>query len=82
MIFVKRILGKVVGFVFKGGEKMTKEERLQFADLDDYVCKLKEKEKEKDDCDCKTKEEYAAQLMLRRQIEVINEIRICIYYEL
>lgn len=60
---------------------MTKEERLQFADLlDDYVCELKEKEK--DNCECKTKEEYAAQLMIKRQIKVINEIRICIYYEL
>ena len=28
------------------------------------------------------KEEYAAQLMLRKHLEVINEIRICIYYEL
>ena len=60
---------------------MTKEEKLQFADLlDDYACELKEKEK--DNCDCKTKEEYAAQLMLRKHLEVINEIRVCIYYDL
>lgn len=58
---------------------MTKEERLQFADLlDDYVCELEEK----DNCNCKTKEEYAAQLMIKRHIKVINEIKICIYYDL
>ena len=54
---------------------MTKEERLQFADLlDDYVCELEEKEK--DICECKTKEEYAAQLMIKRHIKVINEIKV------
>lgn len=60
---------------------MTKEERLQFADLlDDYVCELEEKEK--DICECKTKEKYAAQLMIKRHIKVINEIKVCIYYDL
>lgn len=60
---------------------MTKEERLQFADLlDDYVCELEEKEK--DIYECKTKEEYAAQLMIKRHIKVINEIKVCIYYDL
>ena len=60
---------------------MNKEKLLQFADLlDEYSDEIKTKRKDKSEY--KTKEEYAAQVMLKRHIEVIKEIRSIIYYEL
>lgn len=60
---------------------MSKEKLLQFADLlDEYSDEIKTKRKDKNQCE--TKEEYAAQVMLKRHIETIKEIRNIIYYEL
>lgn len=60
---------------------MNKEKLLQFADLlDEYSDEIKTKRKNKSEC--KIKEEYAAQVMLKRHIETIKEIRSIIYYEL
>lgn len=60
---------------------MNKGKLLQFADLlDEYSDEIKTERKDKSEC--KTKEEYAAQVMLKRHIETIKEIRSIIYYEL
>jgi hypothetical protein len=60
---------------------MSKEKLLQFADLlDEYSDEIKTKRKDKNQYE--TKEEYAAQIMFKRHIETIKEIRSIIYYEL
>ena len=60
---------------------MSREKLLQLADLlDDYSDEIETRRKNKSEC--KTKEEYAAQVMFKRHIETIKEIRSIIYYEL
>lgn len=60
---------------------MTKEQRLQFAELlDEYESELKAKKREIRKCE--TVEEYAAQKMLRKHLKVISEIKRIIYYQL